>query len=60
MEIKRNLSDDVEVGARPPVQNVGGGDSCFQLRRHAPFSIIRDGEQISVPLTGQHKKGPDH
>ena len=25
MEIKRNLSDDVEVGARPPVQNVGGG-----------------------------------
>ena len=25
MEIKRNLSDDVEVGARPPVQNRGGG-----------------------------------
>lgn len=24
MEIKRNLSDDVEVGARPPVQNLGG------------------------------------
>ena len=53
MEIKRNLSDDIEVGARPPVQNLGGGggggDSCFQLRRHAPFSIIRDGEQISCP-----------
>ena len=25
MEIKRNLSDDIEVGARPPVQNLGGG-----------------------------------
>ena len=25
MEIKRNLSDNVEVGARPPVQNLGGG-----------------------------------
>lgn len=25
MEIKRNLSDDVEVGARPPVQNLGRG-----------------------------------
>ena len=51
MEIKRNLSDDIVVGARPPVQNLGGGggDSCFQLRRHAPFSIIRDGEQISCP-----------
>ena len=31
MEIKRNLSDDVEVGARPPVQNLGGETVAFNF-----------------------------
>ena len=41
MEIKRNLSDDVEVGARPPVQNLGegggGGRQLLSTSQTYPF-----------------------